>query len=493
MSNSLWKALHDFQDAPLCEGATQLLKEFGLESDRVMEADGSLADFLEQYDYIKEKLTKRELFPIRMLVQKINFIFQITDKELGLSESCGKDGSILARTLVFVAADICYSPYLTQGELCSIIRALNKGIAHPVIGLFRYKKKMAFAAAARRKNQKQPEKDVLINAGVTMDIRFRHPRLHHKDFLLKWRKIISDPSNTFGDVVQHLVNVPDQVRMNILCQRSSAPDIIHIYMAEITRWPLLSKSEEQQLARDWCPDAEKKFICSNLRLVVKIAKKYSWASKLDILDLIQEGSIGLIKAVKKFDYRLGYKFSTYATWWIRQAVTRAIADQARTIRIPVHRIENINQLNRVSRQILQTKGREAKPKELADRMGWSENKVRKVLNVVKDPTSLKIPDNGHLRLTDSIEDKTARTPFDIALDSSLKETIQVMLGSLTERESMVLQMRFGIGMNADHTLEEVGKQFGVTRERIRQIETKALRKLRHPVRADRLRCFWDDL
>ncbi|WP_423910876.1 sigma-70 family RNA polymerase sigma factor [Candidatus Spongiihabitans sp.] len=290
--------------------------------------------------------------------------------------------------------------------------------------------------------------------------------------------------------------------------------------------------------------AREKFICSNLRLVVWVAKKYSWSS-LDILDLIQEGNIGLMKAVDKFEYRLGYKFSTYATWWIRQAMTRSIANQAKTIRIPVHIIKTPNKLSRVSCQILEQKDREASPEGLAGRMELSEEKVRQLLKVVNDTIPMDMPsdndvdldfgsfaedesipsrnevvhilnhkniktdkamklmaeemialemlmgDDEDSHLVDLLEDKNIKVPIDIAISSGLKNATQKVLDSLTEREAKVMQMRFGIGMNTNHTLEEIGKQFGVTRERIRQIEAKALRKLRHPVRSDYLRSFLD--
>jgi len=263
---------------------------------------------------------------------------------------------------------------------------------------------------------------------------------------------------------------------------------VHLPVGEFRRVVQTVQKGERDAAR-----AKKEMIEANLRLVISIAKKYTNRG-LQFLDLIQEGNIGLMKAVDKFEYRRGYKFSTYATWWIRQAITRSIADQARTIRIPVHMIETINKLVRTSRQMLHEIGREPTPEELAEKLGMPLEKVRKVLKIAKEPISLETPigDEEDSHLGDFIEDKNAVIPLDAAIQANLREATTRVLGSLTPREERVLRMRFGIGMNTDHTLEEVGQQFSVTRERIRQIEAKALRKLKHPSRSRKLRSFLED-
>lgn len=319
-------------------------------------------------------------------------------------------------------------------------------------------------------------------------------RVSREDFLLKYRGRELDPGwmdmvsglsgrswkNFVAKHANTVVGLRDQVAQ--LAQETGLP------IGEFRRVYATVARGERDSAR-----AKKEMIEANLRLVISIAKKYTNRG-LQFLDLIQEGNIGLMKAVDKFEYRRGYKFSTYATWWIRQAITRSIADQARTIRIPVHMIETINKLVRTSRQMLHEIGREPAPEELAEKLGMPLEKVRKVLKIAKEPISLETPigDEEDSHLGDFIEDKTAIIPLDAAIQTNLREATTRVLASLTPREERVLRMRFGIGMNTDHTLEEVGQQFNVTRERIRQIEAKALRKLKHPSRSRKLRSFLDD-
>ncbi|MBN1379223.1 MAG: RNA polymerase sigma factor RpoD [Gammaproteobacteria bacterium] len=281
---------------------------------------------------------------------------------------------------------------------------------------------------------------------------------------------------------EHAETIESQQNQLVVIEQESGLKISEI--KEINRQMSIGEAKARR--------AKKEMVEANLRLVISIAKKYTNRG-LQFLDLIQEGNIGLMKAVDKFEYRRGYKFSTYATWWIRQAITRSIADQARTIRIPVHMIETINKLNRISRQVLQEMGRDATPEELAERMEMPEDKIRKVLKIAKEPISMETPigDDEDSHLGDFIEDGNVLSPIETALNEGLSEVTREVLAGLTPREAKVLRMRFGINMNTDHTLEEVGKQFDVTRERIRQIEAKALRKLRHPSRSDRLRSFLD--
>lgn len=288
------------------------------------------------------------------------------------------------------------------------------------------------------------------------------------------------------DIEKIDLSVPDGIGLD---------DPVRMYLKEIGKVPLLSATEEIELAKrmaDGDQEAKKKLAEANLRLVVSVAKRYVGRGML-FLDLIQEGNLGLIKAVEKFDYRKGYKFSTYATWWIRQAITRAIADQARTIRIPVHMVETINKLIRVNRQLLQEYGREPRPDEIAAEMGISEEKVREIIKVAQEPVSLETPigEEEDSHLGDFIADDVTPAPADVAAFTLLKEQLMEVLDSITPREKKVLRLRFGLDDGKARTLEEVGKEFNVTRERIRQIEAKALRKLRHPSRSKKLKDFLD--
>ena len=299
----------------------------------------------------------------------------------------------------------------------------------------------------------------------------------------RWLKKVAKSDDVDSTIIEDLgeVILGSQARLALVEMRSGLPISA---LKEVNRRMSIGEAKARR--------AKKEMVEANLRLVISIAKKYTNRG-LQFLDLIQEGNIGLMKAVDKFEYRRGYKFSTYATWWIRQAITRSIADQARTIRIPVHMIETINKLNRISRQMLQEMGREATPEELAERMDMPEDKIRKVLKIAKEPISMETPigDDEDSHLGDFVEDVNVVAPPESATIAGLKGATEDILSTLTLREAKVLRMRFGIEMNTDHTLEEVGKQFDVTRERIRQIEAKALRKLRHPSRSDRLRSFLD--
>ena len=331
------------------------------------------------------------------------------------------------------------------------------------------------------------------NERAIMKICVRECKMPRKDFIkafpgnevnLEWAEKLSKTKKAYAPLISERLD--EVVRLQKRIQNiQTEVDLDVVDVKEINRRVSIGEAKARR--------AKKEMVEANLRLVISIAKKYTNRG-LQFLDLIQEGNIGLMKAVDKFEYRRGYKFSTYATWWIRQAITRSIADQARTIRIPVHMIETINKLNRISRQMLQEMGREPTPEELGERMEMPEDKIRKVLKIAKEPISMETPigDDEDSHLGDFIEDIQALSPVDSATAEGLREATRSVLSGLTARESKVLRMRFGIEMNTDHTLEEVGKQFDVTRERIRQIEAKALRKLRHPSRSDHLRGFIDD-
>ena len=331
------------------------------------------------------------------------------------------------------------------------------------------------------------------NERAIMQLCVRKAKMPRKVFLktfpgnetnLEWIDQVSSGSASYGEAIQRFRDEITRAQKKLVNIEKDF-DLTLVQIKDINRKMSLGEARARR--------AKKEMVEANLRLVISIAKKYTNRG-LQFLDLIQEGNIGLMKAVDKFEYRRGYKFSTYATWWIRQAITRSIADQARTIRIPVHMIETINKLNRISRQMLQEMGREPTPEELAVRMEMPEDKIRKVLKISKEPISMETPigDDEDSHLGDFIEDATMQSPIDRATGAGLKESTKSVLSGLTTREAKVLRMRFGIDMNTDHTLEEVGKQFDVTRERIRQIEAKALRKLRHPTRSDHLRSFLDE-
>jgi len=327
---------------------------------------------------------------------------------------------------------------------------------------------------------------------IIMNICVRKARMPRKEFVLSfpeneadpnWLKKVLRSTKPYAKVLKEHKDEIARAQTKLIGLQSECSMTI-TQVKDINRKMSIGEAKARR--------AKKEMVEANLRLVISISKKYTNRG-LQFLDLIQEGNIGLMKAVDKFEYRRGYKFSTYATWWIRQAITRSIADQARTIRIPVHMIETINKLSRISRQMVQEMGREPTPEELSERMEMPEDKVRKVMKIAKEPISMETPigDDEDSHLGDFIEDGNAILPLDSATIEGLREATQDILGSLTAREAKVLRMRFGIDMNTDHTLEEVGKQFDVTRERIRQIEAKALRKLRHPSRSEQLRSFLD--
>ncbi len=334
--------------------------------------------------------------------------------------------------------------------------------------------------------------DVRTHEKTIMEYCVRRGKMPRKDFITTFPEREAD-SSWLDEVLEKYPDTAEAIDPYLIEIRRAQKKL-----ADIEKRSQLKISQIKEINRRMtigeakARRAKKEMVEANLRLVISIAKKYTNRGLL-FLDLIQEGNIGLMKAVDKFEYRRGYKFSTYATWWIRQAITRSIADQARTIRIPVHMIETINKLNRISRQMLQEMGREATPEELAERMDMPEDKVRKVLKIAKEPISMETPigDDEDSHLGDFIEDANVTSPAESAAMEGLREATQQMLSGLTSREAKVLRMRFGIDMNTDHTLEEVGKQFDVTRERIRQIEAKALRKLRHPTRSEKLKSFLD--
>jgi RNA polymerase primary sigma factor len=390
----------------------------------------------------------------------------------------------------FVAMEKVYKQIVTamakSGKSTARIEKLRTQMAEQILSL----KLVPRIVDILNTNLRQTIKRIRTHERHIMDTCVTRAGMPRRDFITSFPNNETDltwiDSQVTGDqkYAAQLAQFKDEIiraQNKLLALQSSAHMIIP-EIKDINRRMSIGEAKARR--------AKKEMVEANLRLVISIAKKYTNRG-LQFLDLIQEGNIGLMKAVDKFEYRRGYKFSTYATWWIRQAITRSIADQARTIRIPVHMIETINKLNRISRQMLQEIGREPTPEELAERMDMPEDKVRKVLKIAKEPISMETPigDDEDSHLGDFIEDQNIDSPIDSASMEGLKEATQGVLSGLTPREAKVLRMRFGIDMNTDHTLEEVGKQFDVTRERIRQIEAKALRKLRHPTRSEPLRSF----
>ena len=393
--------------------------------------------------------------------------FEVIRKQLKKTERnikrYGRDGNAAVKDLEALAE--CFAPLkLTPKHFDEIVRQVRTNL-----DAVREQEKVISQTLIRR--GRMPKKDFLAEfPGKEIDEKWLEKQITGKQ---DWSSRLAAHADELRRAQRRLRAVVEETGLTVA------------QIKEINRAMSLGEAKARR--------AKKDMVEANLRLVISIAKKYTNRG-LQFLDLIQEGNIGLMKAVDKFEYRRGYKFSTYATWWIRQAITRSIADQARTIRIPVHMIETINKLNRISRQMLQEMGREPTPEELGERMEMPEDKVRRVLKIAKEPISMETPigDDEDSHLGDFIEDVTAGSPIDMATDEGLREATRSVLGGLTAREAKVLRMRFGIDMNTDHTLEEVGKQFDVTRERIRQIEAKALRKLRHPTRSDHLRSFLDD-